>query len=174
MQVSKFFILLKIMTVLKDIFSPNYTFERKQSVLNFSRFSCIIHNWKNAGGWLHNSNDGFIPGGRKKKTSVFKNWFKNTLFLIINILSTYKKIQHFHPFRTKSTYFFFFFFIYLSWANSVLSRNVVLFSINCWTISYKKRSKQISWNFISMEMITSEVSYPRMYPKVWFSSPFST
>lgn len=44
MQVSKFFILLKIMTVLKDIFSPNYTFERKQSVLNFSRFSCIIHN----------------------------------------------------------------------------------------------------------------------------------
>lgn len=66
----------------------------------------------------------------------------------------------------KTTYFFFFFLIYLSWANSVLSRNVVLFSISCWTISCKKRrSKQISWGFTVL---------PRHLAKGLISSPSST
>lgn len=33
------------------------------------------------------------------------------------------------------THFFFFFLMYFSWANSVLSLNVVLLSMSCWTIS---------------------------------------
>lgn len=34
------------------------------------------------------------------------------------------------------THFFFFFLMYFSWANSVLSLNVVLLSMSCWTISF--------------------------------------
>ncbi len=56
----------------------------------------------------------------------------NTKNLLTGIFSTWLTK---YELQMVWTHFFFFFLMYFSWANSVLSLNVVLLSMSCWTIS---------------------------------------
>lgn len=116
---------------------------------NLPRFSAMVHHRQDATRGFENRHSVLISV--KKTRSVRKKLKQETE--TVSLFGNWR-------FPSEITHFFFFFLMYLSWAYSVLSLNVELLSISCWTISCESHHKCLKmWN---VKMSSSKKHFKNM------------